>query len=467
MRLTLAIENHDRLPDGGPLSVAVTGGRGLDIGRDQFLDWTLPDPSRFVSGKHCEIRAEGGEYLLYDVSTNGTYINGSENRVQSPYRLHSGDRLTIGQYIIAVTVDNEIPAPAAPQGIMHRPASYEELWIPDGDVAPPIPRSELKAERFDRRAPDDWIERPAELPGPFLPRDPHPPQVSSDPPAAAHVFDRDSDWAPFVPKPEPVPEPSPAPPVPRRIFTSAPGGPWSSDAAPFQSVPDRASREDRTKQGPPALESRLSEAPPDLVRNGTAQAASFSQFLASFAAASGVPPQTFQQQDAEEFGEKLGSLIQLLAVEMKQLLDARSETKRLTRSAQQTMIQAQGNNPLKFSPTAEDALRIMLGPATRGYLDAPRAFAQAFSDLKSHQLRTYSAMQKAMRIIAEDLDPAAIENATANEGGLAALIGSRKARLWDSYVTRWKAKTLRRDDGLVSVFMQYFAECYDDADNNR
>lgn len=464
MRLTLAIENHDRLPDGGPLSVAVTGGRGLDIGRDQFLDWTLPDPNRFVSGKHCEIRAEGGEYLLYDVSTNGTYVNGSENRVQSPYRLHSGDRLIIGQYIIAVTVDNEIPAPAAPQGIMHRPASYDELWIADGDVAPPIPRSELKAERFERRAPDDWIERPAELPGPFLPMDPHPAQV---PPAAARGFDQDADWAPFVANPEPVPEPSPAPPVPRRIFTSEPGGPWSTDAAPFQSVPDLASREDRAEQGPLALESRCSEVPPDLVRNGAAQPASFTQFLVSFAAASGVPPQTFQHQDAEELGEKLGSLIQLLAVEMKQLLDARSETKRLTRSAHQTTIQAQGNNPLKFSPTAEDALRIMLGPATRGYLDAPRAFAQGFSDLKSHQLRTYSAMQKAIRIIAEDLDPAAIENATANEGGLVAMIGSRKARLWDSYVTRWKAKTQRHDDGLVSIFMQYFAECYDQADNNR
>jgi hypothetical protein len=85
---------------------------------------------------------------------------------------------------------------------------------------------------------------------------------------------------------------------------------------------------------------------------------------------------------------------------------------------------------LKFSPTVEDALRIMLGPATRGYFDAPKAFAQGFSDLKSHQLRTYSAMQKAVRIIAEDLDPAAIENATAKESGLAAPIGSRKARMW-------------------------------------
>jgi type VI secretion system protein ImpI len=92
MLLRLTIENLDRLPDGGPVRVQVEG-RGLDIGRDQHLDWTLPDPSRFISGKHCEVRAGDSEYLLYDVSTNGTFVNGSENRMQSPYRLHSGDRL--------------------------------------------------------------------------------------------------------------------------------------------------------------------------------------------------------------------------------------------------------------------------------------------------------------------------------------------------------------------------------------
>jgi len=465
MRLTLAIENHDRLTDGGPLSVTVTGRRGIDIGRDSQLDWTLPDPSRFISGKHCEIRAGDGEYLLYDVSTNGTFVNGSENRVQSPYRLHSGDRLTIGQYIVAVTLDEEVPAQAAPRGIMSRPTSYDELWKPEGDIAPPIPRNELKAELFDTRAPDDWIERPADIPGPIF-RDAPTGRNDFDPPAAARAFDQDADWAPFVPKPEPTPEPPPTPPSPRRIFSSESGGRWSADVAPSQTAPDTTSREDRAEHLPPAAEPRSPEAGPGQARGDSAQTASFSQFLASFAAASGVPQPMFQQQTVEEFGERLGSLIRLLAVEMKQLLDARSETKRLTRSAYQTMIQAQDNNPLKFSPTAEDALRIMLGPATRGYLDAPRAFAQGFSDLKSHQLRTYSAMQSAMRIIAEDLDPAAIENATPKEGGLAALIGSRKARMWDFYVTLWKAKTQRRDDGLVDVFMEYFAECYDKADSN-
>src|SRR5580692_6859174 len=61
MTLRLSIENVDRLPDGGPIRIEVKG-RGLDLGRDSHLDWTLPDPSRSVSGKHCEIRYRDGGY---------------------------------------------------------------------------------------------------------------------------------------------------------------------------------------------------------------------------------------------------------------------------------------------------------------------------------------------------------------------------------------------------------------------
>jgi len=105
MTLTLHIENETSLPDGGPLSVSVKGKRGLDIGRDPYLDWTLPDPSRFVSGRHCEVRWRDGGYWLHDISTNGTFMNGAESRLKAPHRLRNGDRFIIGQYVIAATLD--------------------------------------------------------------------------------------------------------------------------------------------------------------------------------------------------------------------------------------------------------------------------------------------------------------------------------------------------------------------------
>ena len=107
MALTLKIENETSLPDGGPLSVSIQGKRGIDIGRDQYLDWTLPDPTRTISGKHCEVRWHDGAYWLHDISTNGTFLYGADSRLKEPHRLRNGDRFAIGHYIIVATVDDE------------------------------------------------------------------------------------------------------------------------------------------------------------------------------------------------------------------------------------------------------------------------------------------------------------------------------------------------------------------------
>lgn len=153
--------------------------------------------------------------------------------------------------------------------------------------------------------------------------------------------------------------------------------------------------------------------------------------------------------------------MRLIAEELKALLAARAETKRIARSTSQTMIRAQDNNPLKFSPTVDDALQLIFGQPRSGYLDARRAFDESFRDLKAHQIKTYSAMQHALKMLVEDLDPQAIAEGAAQEGGIGGLIGSRKAKMWDAYVARWEAKTAPYENGLLDAFMIYFAECYD------
>ncbi|MGO9675247.1 MAG: type VI secretion system-associated FHA domain protein [Methylocella sp.] len=121
----------------------------------------------------------------------------------------------------------------------------------------------------------------------------------------------------------------------------------------------------------------------------------------------------------------------------------------------------------RAAPTATDALKIMFGPRTSDYLDARRAFNGAFMDLKTHQIATFATMQQAVRMLVEDLDPKAIEAAAGEDTSLAALFGAHKARLWDLYVARWQAKTLRHEDGLVDAFMFYFAQCYDQGEETK
>lgn len=462
MPLTLTIENEASLPDGGPLSVTVSGRRGIDIGRDTHLDWTLPDPSRFISGKHCEIRHKDGGYWLHDVSTNGTFLYGSQGRLKGPHLLRNGDRLVIGNYIVAVTLDGEDAA--APRARVSEPARYQDIWNPTEPAAPPVDRSQVRAPRDAPKAMrPDFLDWATDVPDTF-----HDEPV---PRAQERPVSDDLDWSHGTPRPGPMVEPPPAMPSPRRPvwISTEPDGPWSPPPkAGHATEGDTPVAGQPASDGPAAAPSVPAVTPPPAApaqgpASGAARAAETIAFAQLVAQGARVPHDFFAQQDPERLAEDLGLLLRLVVENMRQLLGARLEARRLARTANQTMIQALDNNPLKFSPTAEDALRIMFGPPTRSYLDAHRALEQSFEDLKTHQIKTYAAMQNALRMLVADLDPQMIESQTEADRGLAGVVGSRKARLWDAYTARWHAKTSRHEGGMVDAFMQYFADCYDRA----
>lgn len=462
MPLTLTIENETALPDGGPLSVTLSGGRGLDIGRDQHLDWALPDPTRAISGRHCEVRFQDGSYWLRDVSTNGTYVNGSSQRVQSPYRLQHGDRLEIGHYIIAVAIDDAAQPESTPAAAPAFAAQPQSLWSSSGDEAPPIPRRDLLPPSRHRPVHDGFIDWAADLPTPTAePIAAMPPLPTPALPTPQQGGD-DFAWAPYQAPPAPQVEPAAPIPTPRRPITSdlPPGDPWGEPAG-AEPTSQRAPLAP-TEPPPPAPSQPFTSQPfaaPPLPAGMPAISAA--EFVQRFAKGAGLSTDSLGWQDPGAFAEQLGGLMRLVAIELKQLLAARAESKRIARSANQTMIQAQDNNPLKFSPTVDDALQLIFGKPKSGYLSAHKAFDESFKDLKAHQIKTYSAMQHALRMLVEDLDPQAIAESMAQERGLDSLLGSRKAKMWDAYVARWDAKTAPYEDGLVDAFMLYFAECYD------
>jgi type VI secretion system protein ImpI len=466
MALTLAIENEARLPDGGPTSIRITGRRGIDIGRDQHLDWTLPDPDRFISGKHCEIRYRDGGYWLHDVSSNGTFVNGSERRLHEPHRLRNGDRLEIGHYIIGVTLDEEEPAPRREEP-PPRPGS-SELWGVSEEVAPPLAPGELQPPRRAAAVQPDFLEWAVDVPDarslepvfkplPELPPEPSPPRAQPfAKPQPRHAPVPDTQWGG-----EPAATPFAEAPAAARP-TAGPA--WAGEENVWQRPPREPPREpaalEPQARHPPAVEAAVPEPPPSSIAQSPPPPLVGAEFLRRLAEGAGVPAETFAGRDAGAIAEEIGALLKVVAENLKQLLGARAESRGLMRSSRQTMIQAVDNNPLKFSPTAEDALRIMLGPRTRSYLDARQALGQTFDDLKSHQLATYAAMQQALKMLVEDLDPHTIERSTEPDRGLGAMVSSRKARLWDAYVALWEAKAARHDNGLLDAFMLYFSECY-------
>jgi type VI secretion system protein ImpI len=453
MLLRLTIENMDRLPDGGPVRVQIEG-RGLDIGRDQHLDWTLPDPSRHVSSKHCEIRFRDGGYWLHDVSTNGTFVNGAQFRMDAPHLLRSGDRLSIGQYLILV----EIEGPGAPTAQYSSAAPAHEgavdLWGGGGEAAAPEDRRDYMPER-PRKAAPDFLDFASGLAPAELSRSSSAPP--SAPPSAAPG--PEDDWLRGRVSPPP-PEPAEPIELPRRRPVPArpargPAAPTPLDSVlggpPTENEPDKLQPRDdlgAPAAPPPSAAAQSTQpAPPDI--------------LLRIARAAGVPERTIAGRDPAAIADEIGATLRLMAQNLAQLLASRSETKSLMRSSNRTMIRALENNPLKFTATPEEALAIMLGPPTRNYLDAKTTIESSFADLKAHQMQTYGAMQGALEALFEDLAPDKIDQSVEADRGLGALVGSRKAKLWDTYVERWRAKSKRSDGRLSEAFMILFAECYD------
>ena len=91
---------------------------GGTIGRSLENDWILPDPDRFISGRHATIDYQSGAYYLADVSSNGVYVNDEEQPLGkgNPRRLFDGDRLRMGDFEFVVTLDEgeglDMPPPA-------------------------------------------------------------------------------------------------------------------------------------------------------------------------------------------------------------------------------------------------------------------------------------------------------------------------------------------------------------------
>lgn len=351
MLISLKISNIDRLPPGVAASHAARD-RSFGIGREN-CDWTLPDPDKFISGRHCEIHYQAGAFWLHDVSRNGTFINGSSQRMAAPHRLAQGDRLLIGRYVIAVSIGEE--------------------------------------------------ERGA----------------TGYPPVGAISTQR-----------EPPPSTGAAGTLGNDAYSS-PGGHGMAQ------VPAT----------PPAAGPRLA--------NSSGRPVGEDSILRDIAKAAGIAPDLLQSRDPREVAVEIGTVLRTTVEQLSALLKARAAAKVLAKSSHRTMIGAEDNNPLKFVPGTDDILEIMFAKRRAGYLDATRSVEDAFSDLKTHELATYAAMQAALSRLLDDLSPEAIARKLPP-----ASFSSRKSQAWDGLVATWRAMEDKHENGMLDVFLAYFAEAY-------
>lgn len=134
LQLEIVSEHRDIVGDDAVREFRETGGT---IGRSLQNDWILPDPDRFISGRHATIDFKGGIYYLLDTSSNGVYINGDCEPIGkgNPRRLFNGDRIRFGDFEMVVSIDSGED--------LEMPESSAESVVPD-NIEPLVPEDSLK-----------------------------------------------------------------------------------------------------------------------------------------------------------------------------------------------------------------------------------------------------------------------------------------------------------------------------------
>ncbi|MFO7786492.1 MAG: type VI secretion system-associated FHA domain protein TagH [Halospina sp.] len=151
MELALAITSYQRLSPNVTSQYRFGADRRYTFGRSEDCDWHLPDPERVISSVHGEIVYRDGVFHLLDRSTNGIFLN----RAQTPLgqggeaALGDGDRITLGDYELSVTVKQ--PAPQAPE----QPEQPEKPVEPSASLRQPDSVSNPMADLEDASEPMD------------------------------------------------------------------------------------------------------------------------------------------------------------------------------------------------------------------------------------------------------------------------------------------------------------------------
>lgn len=160
--------------------------------------------------------------------------------------------------------------------------------------------------------------------------------------------------------------------------------------------------------------------------------------------------------------ERIGDLLRTSTEGTLQLLHTRQQFKHEVR-AQVTVIAAQANNPLKFSPTVEVALAHLLGPGMRGFMPAEAAMRDAYQDLRAHEFGVMVGMRAALAHVIEQFAPEALEQNIAAKSRLDAIFSAnRKAKLWDQFVKLYADIAREAEDDFHALFGKAFLKAYEE-----
>jgi type VI secretion system FHA domain protein len=456
------------------------GGR---IGRDKGNDWVLPHNK--VSSRHAVVTYRNGVFYIEDRSRNGVFLNSTTNRLTPgrPQALQSGDCLFIEPYEIQVSVAEEADARALRFQTDNDPFAHGDILAPDrpGPLAASDPlsaddespyevdplkllggrqrESEPRPPARDKILTVDELERHDPMAGHY-----QPPRAAFEPPPAtpsAEPVSIPPDYDPMAPDvastpPRFLPLSRSEAPAPVAEPASA-----HSDSAPTPApVPRPAARESGARPRPPQPKPPPATPPAESKEDAKVAPAvrGSDGDLAAVLAGVGLG----HVQVTPELAENFGRILKVVVAGVMDLLRARQQVKDELRM-RQTQFKPSDNNPLKFSANVDDALHNLLVKRNPAYLQPVEAFADAFDDLRDHQLAMLAGLRVAFEAMLADFDPDRLEEQFDRRFKKGALLSvPAKLRYWDSYREKTRQLLLDVDGAFRKWFGEEFVKAYEE-----
>ena len=443
LKLRVISDHHKALGKRSSRLFGVTGGR---IGRAQDNDWVLPDPDRYVSSHHCKIVFRAGKWVLEDTSTNGVFINGSDlpSSMEGPYSLLNGDRLRLGEYEIAISIDE------------HNDFSSDT----SGQV--PIP-SRVSATGALLAIAEDLGE---ELDLTDLLRDPHPDDSDAlnrgSAPAEADAHASVLSAAPAEPK---VSRPAatrsrPTTPMPRPPHTieslmEALGGDAPRSSKPADDWQMQTRPYDRNTMTALTQGARLSDrrrGPDGEIEVGTA--------FEAFCRGAGTEPSAFPADSQNILLTLAGQMIREVALG---LMDAHKGRTDLKHRLRLTTAPTAPNepNPLKTANSVDEAVIKLLDPHATRQLGPVEAIRDSFAEHRTHQAALVGAIHAGIDELMKGLEPRDLQERFDRGLKRGALLGAtNKMKYWDLFVDFFQVVNQRNEQGLPALFSEELARTY-------
>jgi type VI secretion system protein len=416
LRLRVVSEHSTRL---GTLSTKVFGVHGGTIGRATDNEWILPDPERYLSGKHARIDFRAGAYVLVDTSSNGTYVNGAQVPLGKyhDYALKDGDYVRLGEYELLVSIDKSNDFPPEESAIVAYDGQAPSSAIKKStanDLGADLDLSQL-LEPSGLSISDSSGARPRDLYGQSLPPLEHPAGSAE-----------------------------------------AAGTPWHMMTRPLKVDAPKASPVD-TPKASPVMENAPS---PNLSRSQSLSLyeGDFDIGLAAFCRGAGIDPRTVGTEARGAALQLAGQLLREAVLGLMDLNQGRNEFRNKFRIPAPAADATE--SPLNLAKGVDEAMvRLLSNMSTRaGSVDAIR---DNFRELKAQNAASLAATRAAFEEFLGRVDPKELEERFERSGKRGVFGGQSKSKYWELYAEMFAGLAQRPADGFPHVFTEAFAKTYE------